>query len=195
MIKNNIFLISIILICLVLQLSLMQGTDWFQYSRIEIESGQWWRMLTGNLIHLNWRHFTMNIVALLVIYYLFPSLLKTSDLFLVLFFCSISVTLGLWLFSPSVYWYVGLSGALHGLLIVLVVMDFLDSKNWLTLSLLLIVLAKLLWEFIWGPLPGSEATAGGRVITEAHIYGSIGGVILINILILERLIKNKKIKA
>lgn len=194
MIKRDIFLITIIFISIGFQLSLMQGYDWFQYSRTDIESGQWWRIVTGNLIHLNWRHFAMNTIALIAIYYLFPRILKTIDLFLVFLFCCICVTFGLWLFNPSVFWYVGLSGALHGLLIVLVVLDYLESRKILTLVLLLIILAKLLWEFIWGPLPGSESTAGGRVITQAHIYGAIGGVILVNVLILEKYIKNKKLK-
>ena len=193
MIKKDIFLYSILLICIVLQLTLLQEYDWFQYSKVEVESGEWWRLVTGNLIHLNWRHLAMNAVALIAIYYLFPRLLLTAELFVVFLFCCICVTFGLYLFNPMVYWYVGLSGALHGVLVVLVVLDYLESKKWLTLVLMLAILAKLAWEFYFGPLPGSESTAGGKVVTHAHLYGALGGAILINILLVEKYYKNKKL--
>ncbi len=38
-----------------------------------------------------------------------------------------------------------------------------------------ILLAKLGYEVLIGPIPGSGATAGGEVITEAHLLGALGG--------------------
>jgi len=39
------------------------------------------------------------------------------------------------------------------------------------------LLAKLAYEQLYGALPGSAATAGGPVIVDAHLYGSIAGII------------------
>ena len=39
------------------------------------------------------------------------------------------------------------------------------------------VAGKLLWEQTVGPLPGSESSAGGTVIVNAHLYGAVGGVL------------------
>ena len=47
-----------------------------------------------------------------------------------------------------------------------------------SIILLCFVLAKLAWEQIsGGPLPGSEATSGGSVIVNAHLYGTVGGAL------------------
>ncbi len=171
------------------QLSLLFGVDWLQYAKPEIETGQWWRLLTGNLIHLNWRHFAMNALALIVIYLLFPNLLKSTGLFLVFLLSSLSVTLGLWMFNPSIYWYVGLSGALHGILMTLLILDFVASKNVLNIVLLILVIAKLVWENLMGPLPGIESTAGGPVVVEAHFYGSFGGAIIATCFLIKKYLK------
>ena len=178
MIKRNYFVVLVLLCCALGQWSLQLGTDWLQYSRPDIEVGQWWRFLTGNFIHLSWRHFAMNAVALIVIILLFANILRPIPLFVVLILSSLAVTTGLWLFSPTVYWYVGLSGALHGTLIVLLVLDYLANKNIMDIVLMLLMLAKLVWEFFLGPLPGSESTAGGPVVVIAHLYGAIAGFIL-----------------
>ena len=41
-----------------------------------------------------------------------------------------------------------------------------------------VLFSKLLWEFFYGALPGSEDMAGGRVLTEAHLLGATGGVLV-----------------
>jgi len=174
--KINIFIVVIILWAALSQLTLLLGVDWLQYAKPEIEAGQWWRFVTGNFIHLNWKHFAMNAVALIVIYQLFPNLLKARALFLVFILSCLSVTLGLWLFNPSVYWYVGLSGALHGVLVTLLIVDNMTRKHILNNALLIIVIGKLVWEAYMGPLPGSEFVAGGPIVVDAHLYGAFGGI-------------------
>ena len=178
MFKRNYFVVLVLLSCALGQWSLQLGIDWFQYSRPDIEVGQWWRFLTGNFIHLSWRHFGMNAVALIAIVLLFANILRPGPLFVVIILSGLAVTVGLWLFSPAVYWYVGLSGALHGTLVVLLVLDYFDNKNVMAILLMVLVLAKLVWEFVLGPLPGSETAAGGPVVVVAHFYGTLGGVIL-----------------
>ena len=42
--------------------------------------------------------------------------------------------------------------------------------------LLLLLSAKLFWEYMNGALPGSEQMTGGRVLVEAHLYGAIAGL-------------------
>ncbi len=161
-----------------MQLSLMSGNDWLQYARPDIEAGQWWRFLTGNLVHLTWRHFAMNMLALVAIFALYPHSLKFNSLFLVFLLSCLSVTLGIWMFSPEIQWYVGLSGALHGLLITLIILDFAAHKHLLNIVLLIAVIAKLAWEGMMGPMPGSESTAGGPVVVQAHLYGFLGGLMI-----------------
>ena len=178
MIKNSYFVVFVLICSALAQLSMQLGTDWFQYSRPDIEIGQWWRFLTGNFIHLSWRHFAMNAVGLVAIYVLFPKILQPRSFLLVILLSSLAVTWGLWLFSPTIYWYVGLSGALHGALVVLLILDYVASKSVINIGLMILVIAKLAWESLLGPLPGSESTAGGPVVEIAHLYGALGGILL-----------------
>ena len=82
----------------------------------------------------------------------------------------------LWL-NPELRWYVGLSGVLHGLFLygALREIRFYPASGYVLLAVLL---AKLSWEFFNGALPGSEDMAGGRVLTEAHLLGAIGGILV-----------------
>ena len=192
MIKNNLFLGLILALALLAQLSLFGGSDWLQYAKPEVDSGQWWRLITGNFIHLNWQHFALNAFALTAIIYLFPKILSFGELLLVLLLCSLSVTIGLWAFNPSIYWYVGLSGALHGLLVTLLLLDIAAGKSALNIGLLVTLLVKLSWEFGMGPLPGSELTIGGSVVVEAHLFGSLGGLVLAICFYSKNFLKNKK---
>lgn len=176
--KIIIFLLSVVTLCLLAQLSLRFEVDGLQYSRQAIGEGQWWRFITGNFVHLSWRHFAMNIIALGAIYALYPNNLNAKSWLLVLLLCALSVTLGIWIFSPDIHWYVGLSGALHGLLVTLLIIDYVEHKHVLNILLLLGVIAKLIWEGMMGPMPGSESTAGGPIVVQAHLYGFVGGVLI-----------------
>ncbi len=178
MIKKNYYVLITIAICIVAQSSLSLGLDVWQYAKVDVEAGQWWRFLTANFVHLGWRHLFMNAVGLIFIALLFPKAISSRTALLVLLLCGLGVTIGIWMFCESIRWYVGLSGALHGLLIVLIVMDYQCQKNVLNLVLLGLVILKLAWESVWGPLPGSESTAGGTVVEESHLYGAIAGTII-----------------
>jgi membrane associated rhomboid family serine protease len=84
-----------------------------------------------------------------------------------------------------------LSGALHGLLVTLIIVDYVEHKHWLNILLLLGVMVKLVWEGVMGPMPGSESTAGGPVVVQAHLYGSVGGLMISACMYLYN--KNKKL--
>ena len=86
------------------------------------------------------------------------------------------VDLGLWFLEPQLFWYVGLSGLLHGLLVAGIA-GSLSARRIDVLVLGIAVLGKLTYEQLVGPLPGSEESTGGTVIVAAHLYGAIGGAI------------------
>jgi membrane associated rhomboid family serine protease len=70
---------------------------------------------------------------------------------------------------------VGLSGVLHGLFLYGAIREirYYPTSGYVLLTVLI---AKLMWEFFNGALPGSEDMAGGRVLTDAHLLGAIGGI-------------------
>jgi rhomboid family GlyGly-CTERM serine protease len=94
----------------------------------------------------------------------------------VFFVGAFAVSAGMLAFNPSLRWYVGLSGVLHGFFIAGCLADMHKTFRWDNALLFGLVTVKLIYEQIWGPLPGSEETAGGNVISDAHLYGALAGL-------------------
>lgn len=145
------------------------------WQRRLIQDGQWWRLLTGNFIHLGWPHLLMDLAGLGLIWLLFGAALKPWQWLLALLTSALGVGLGLYFLVPGIGWYLGLSGALHGLY-----MAGLGGRCCAhpleSAALFLLIVAKLTWEYVIGPMPGSDALAGGQVVTQAHLLGALSGL-------------------
>ena len=48
------------------------------------------------------------------------------------------------------------------------------SDSWIIGGLLVV---KLIYEQLVGPIPGSEGSSGGDVVVAAHLYGAIAGAL------------------
>lgn len=173
--KFWIFPSVLALVCLLLALLGNPATEWLQFDRSALHQGQIWRLLSANLVHLSFSHLWLNLAGLLLLWVFFARYYTTKQWTLLLAICSLTTAMGLLVFSPDLEWYVGLSGTLHGLFIAGALRD-LRQKQVEAYVLLGLIIGKLLWEQFQGPLPGSEETAGGLVIVDAHLYGAIGGL-------------------
>lgn len=150
------------------------GREALRYERDALEAGEVWRLLTGHLVHLGWAHLWMNLAALGLIRLLVADAFSAADWIGASVASALGIGLGLYVLSPEVDWYVGLSGVLHGL-IAAAALVLLRTHTVLAALLGGGVLVKLLLEQAAGPLPLSESTAGGDVITDAHLYGAAAG--------------------
>jgi len=151
--------------------------EWLRYDRTAILDGQWWRLLSAHLVHLGGPHLAMNLAGLWLVWALVGAALSERSWLVLLFADALITGLGLLIFTPQLGWYVGLSGVLHGLLVAGTIAEIRAGRrgSWLLLAA---VAFKLAWEQLAGPLPGSEASAGGTVIVDAHLYGALGGLLL-----------------
>ncbi len=147
-----------------------------RYDREAILAGEIWRFLTANIAHLGWPHLIMNLASLTLIWMLFGKSLNTASWAAISLISSLFVTFGLILLSPMTGWYVGLSGMLHGLFIAGIFANIAKGYKF-EYILLAAVIGKLLWEQKYGPLPGSESFAGGKVIVSSHLYGAVAGLV------------------
>ncbi len=145
-----------------------------RYQREPILAGEVWRLFTGHIVHLSWSHLWLNLGGLALIWFLFHHQLSAGLWWLALLVSSLVVSGGFLLFDPALEWYVGLSGILHGLFMAGLIAG-LRAGAWADWLLLSAVAAKLIWEQLYGALPGSAEAAGGNVIVAAHLYGAIGG--------------------
>ncbi|MGL5393263.1 MAG: rhombosortase [Shewanella sp.] len=155
------------------------------YQRHAISEGQWWRLVSGNLLHTNHWHLLMNLSGLWIVLFLhhFHYQLKgLSRLFVLL--CLLE-GLGLYLGYPKLLGYVGLSGMLHGLFAYGALMD-IAHKHRSGYLLLLGVCLKVAHEQLYGASEDVTVMIGARVATEAHLVGVLCGVVCAALVLLQR---------
>ncbi len=171
--------LGLAMICVLITVFDPPSGDALQYDRTLILQGQVWRLLTGNIVHLNFNHLWLNLGGLVLLWLFFAQCFSLRTWLLLLLLSCAGTGLGLLWLNPDLEWYVGLSGALHGLFIAGAIQDLRrpgnGERHWEGWLLLGVLIGKVLWEQYAGPMPGSEATAGGRVIVDAHLYGAVSG--------------------
>jgi rhomboid family GlyGly-CTERM serine protease len=151
-----------------------QGLE-FQYRAIG--EGELWRLISGHLVHLGGEHLLMNLLGLWLIWALLLRFKTGPNCALAFFLLTLGTSLCLYLLSPEIAWYQGLSGVLHGLLVWALLSQWQSSPG--THGVILgLVACKLTWEQVSGPLPGSSELVRGRIIVEAHLYGALSGALL-----------------
>ncbi len=152
--------------------------EWLRFDRSLLDDGHVLLLFSSQLVHLNWYHWALNMAGMFMIALLFGR--HGTPLFWgwVLLVSALAVGVGLWWLNPALHWYVGLSGALHGLMLAGIVLEMRTDRKtgWF---LLLVVVAKLGWEQFAGAMPTSEKLIEGRVVVDAHLYGAIGGGIAV----------------
>lgn len=158
-----------------------EGREVFKYDRLAIENGQYWRLVTAHFVHLGETHLLLNLAGLVLVWLLVGRYFSTPHWILVLMISISAVSVGFWFADQNLLWYVGLSGVLHGLLFA-GAMQGLRSRPGESAILLLVVAAKLAYEQLAGPLPGSESVSGGDVVVNAHLFGALGGVVAAGVL-------------
>lgn len=151
--------------------------DALRYDRTAILHGAWWRLITGNFVHLGWAHLGEDLAGYILLWLLFEDVLPGWRCPALIVAGSLGVGLGLLLGDPRLQWYVGISGALNTVwaLGAMRLMRRRDGIGWL---LGLFLLGKLSYEQWRGPLPLSAAVTGGNVVVDAHLYGAFVGVLL-----------------
>jgi len=152
------------------------GREALRYDRIAIADGEIWRLVSGHFVHLGWSHLALNGVGFGLIWYLAAARFRVRQWLLLSCAVIAGIDLGFWFLQPQLVWYVGMSGLLHGLLAAGTVSGIRDRQPEFWLIGVFLV-AKLAYEQLVGPLPGSEGTTGGSVVVAAHLYGAVSGAL------------------
>jgi len=135
-----------------------------------------WRLFTAHLVHLGWAHLLLNLCALFMLIALFAQGIRPTQWVRWWLVSSMAVSGGLYYMDSGLTVYVGASGVLHGLAAAAAVSrlrhGYLEA-GWLLGGLAL----KLGWEQWRGPTPGVATWVGGAVVIQAHLYGTVGGLV------------------
>jgi len=159
------------------------GRETLSFLRPAITDGEFWRLATGHFVHLGWPHLILNLAGLSLVWYIVGAAFRVRQWLIVIAVTVIGMDIGFWFLEPQLISYVGLSGLLHGLLAAGIVGEFRSGRMEIRV-LGALVIAKLVYEQLFGPLPGSEATSGGAVIVASHAYGAVCGAITAAILLI-----------
>jgi rhomboid family GlyGly-CTERM serine protease len=152
-----------------------------RYDRTGIAEGELWRLVTGHFAHLGMTHLILNVAGLAVVWFLVGGAYSLLNWAFVVALSLAVIDLCFWFLDPGLSWYVGMSGLLHALLVAGIVSRFRVAKAE-SLALAAVIAVKIAWEQLAGPLPGSEFSAGGAVVVNAHLYGVIAGVLAAGVL-------------
>lgn len=165
------------------------------YDRQSILDGEWWRVFSGNFFHLNMNHSFLNLATLVISCLLFRDLKFSLFWWAFVFIgCCLSVGVGLLIFDTNVSNYVGLSGALYGILVCGFLFIAIEQKHnrWLYL----IIYAYVCYKVISQQLPGFDKEylsqyIEGDVIASSHLYGLLFGHLVVASYFIWQKIKQK----
>ena len=149
------------------------GREALRYDRVALAAGQWWRLLSAHFIHLDFDHAALNSLGLVLMWALFARDYRPRQWLAIVLVSITAIDAGLWLRDSTVAWYVGSSGALHGVMAAgtLAHLRRRDLDGWI---LAMFIVAKLAYEQSSGALPFVGNHAG--VVVDAHLFGVLGGL-------------------
>ena len=145
-----------------------------QWSRADIARGEWWRLLTGHLVHLDLDHAALNVAALVLLWWLFGDVLPFRDLALIVIAAVVAIDAMLW-WLVDIDQYRGLSGTLHAYAAAAVVRRIIERHDPLAWIIGVSGLAKILWENLAGAMPFLAPTI--VVVTDVHLAGVLVGML------------------
>lgn len=146
------------------------------FIRSAVDRGEWWRLVSGQWVHSNAYHFFSNCLVLACLIYLDRRAVtrKMVEFISLSGFCGAAV----YLFCPALDYYLGLSGVLHGYLL-LVLLSMRQEKPLFVYVGIVVVLTKIaLEQFDLYPSAATEELIGLRVAIEAHLAGAIAAGII-----------------
>ncbi len=140
------------------------------WQRAALDDGQWMRLLSAHVVHLNLHHLLFNLFGLLLIAELLLEGWRRADILSLSLAGAFGTSLLLWCCEPRLQWYGGLSGLLHGLWAGAALDGWLRARGWLQAGALVALAVKLAW------LNPATTSAGMPVVAVAHLYGAASGL-------------------
>lgn len=168
-------------VCALFQWLQGQYPDAFLYDRTAIANGEYWRLLTGHLVHTNGAHLLLNAAGVVALWFVFGGSVllgkRPAVAYLVLVVVlSLFISAGLWFWFPETTHYYGLSGVLHGLFCFGAVSDF-SQRRWSGGLLLFGCWVKVAWEWYAGPSAATADMIEAEVAVSSHLLGSAWGTL------------------
>lgn len=148
------------------------------YNRDAIAQGELWRLITGHIVHCDIEHLVWNITAFLILGSLAEQRLGWRTMGLAGASC-LGVSGWLWFFNTDLTLYCGLSGALNGVLVVVLASLWSETRQPIIPLITMGSAAKIVIEIMshhsiftdisWSSVP--EAHGAGFVVGLLYLWG------------------------
>lgn len=145
------------------------------FDRDSLLAHQYWRAISAHFLHTNIWHLFLNLLGLLLLWLLHGDYANSRELLLQSFCLGAGISVCIYLFTPNILWYVGLSGVLHGLFVIGAMQD-IKNKRFSGYLLLVGVIIKILDEQLSGPDQSLQSLIQANVAIDAHLYGVFLGL-------------------
>ncbi|RLT95321.1 MAG: rhombosortase [Ketobacter sp.] len=143
----------------------------------KVSDGEFWRIISSQFVHLGFNHTVLNLVGYLIVSASFREDITPTEEMTALGICALGVGMGIYLFNPEIGWYVGLSGAIYGILTHYLIIGWRRSAI-LSAFFGLYLIGKFVYEqLIAGPDTVTADLIGGAVAIDSHLYGAITGLV------------------
>jgi len=142
-----------------------------------ISQGELWRIVTSQFVHLGFNHTVLNLVGYLIVSASFREDIVPREEMIALALSVLGVGIGIYLFNPEINWYVGLSGAIYGILTHYLIVGWRRSAI-LSAFFGVFLLGKFYYEqCVAGPDTVTADIIGGAVAIDSHLYGALTGLV------------------
>lgn len=175
------YLLYLFLLATIAVLALLEpvSSTWLMFDRSAINSGQLWRLFSGHFVHLSPMHMFGNALGVILLGYIAGKYLNNKLGVFLLAWCVLVVGIGLYGYADYLQRYVGLSGVLHGLLLVAPFVSKFYSRR-IACAFFVVIVSKVTWEqsSFYDDMAMLNMI-GGRVEANAHLLGVVAGIVFL----------------
>ena len=167
-ITTNILTCSIIIFtCFILYMTFGAANPSLGYNA---QNFHWWQLLTAHFIHYDLKHLSLNMLAFLILLYLFPTKTKA----LVSGFLLAIISIDIYLYFSDVHYYIGFSGLLYVIPGMALGRFFSDKKYWYAFIIVVVFIAYSLFKQIT-PMISEQKT--WLPLIQSHFLGVVAGLL------------------
>lgn len=151
------------------------GVDWASLHFAMLPDGQWWRLITGHLVHMDWQHYAMNMMGLSMCMVVFRDDLAAWHWPASFFLLSLFSSTGMYLAGVPYDRYMGFSDVLHGWILI-GALGIAHKEPKFSIAIVVLFWLKIIEENHQLAFFTSYGVTG-NVARESHIWGAVGGTL------------------